>query len=108
MKKAVILSVPILLIIVGFTLCSFKAGQKTIHKDEIVSEINSYVTQQIIPVLKPLREELEQELSETEKNEVDAIRLIFIGLRQIRADAGINSFEIMEAKEHYTREQVEL
>ncbi len=108
MKKAIILSVPILLIIVGFTLCSFKAGQKTIHKDEIVSEINSYVTQQIIPVLKPLREELEPELSETEKKEIEAIRLKLIDLRQARVDAGIDFFEIMEAEEQFTPEQVEV
>ena len=82
MKKAVILSVPILLIIVGFTLCSFNVRQKTIHKDEIISEIKNYVAQQIIPVLKPLREELEPELSETEKNEIDAIRFKLIDLRQ--------------------------
>lgn len=108
MKKQVILSAPILLIIMGFMLCSFKVVQKTSHKDELSSEIKNYVAKHIIPVLKPLREELEQELPETEKNEIDAIRLILIGIRQIRADAGINYFEIMEAKEHYTTEQVEV
>ncbi len=108
MKKPVILFAPISLIIVGFILCSFKEVQKTNHKDEISSEIKKYVAKQIIPVLKPLREELEKELSETEKNEIDAIRLIIIGLRQVRADAGINSFEIMEVEEQFTREQVEV
>lgn len=108
MKKSVILSVPILLTIVGLILCSFKTGQNTSHKDEISSEIETYVAKQIIPVLKPLRKELEQNLSETEKNEVDAIRLILIGLRQTRANAGITSFEIMEGKEQFTREQVEV
>ena len=108
MKKAVILSVPILLIIVGFMLCSFNVGQKTIHKDEIVSEIKNYVAKQIISVLKPLREELEPELSEIEKNEIDAIRLKLIDLRQARADAGIDFFEIMETEEQFTREQVKV
>ena len=108
MKKAVILSVPILLIIVGFTLCSFKAGQKTIHKDEIVSEIKNYVVRQIVPVLKPLREELESEFSETEKKEIDAIRLKLVDLRQTRTDAGIDFFEIMESEEQFTPGQVEV
>lgn len=108
MKNPVILSVPILLIIVGLILCSFQTGQKTSHKDEICSEIEDYVEKQIIPVLKPLRKELEHELSETEKNEIDAIRLILIGLRQTRANAGISSFEITEGKEQFTKEQVEI
>lgn len=108
MKKTVILSVPILLIIVGFMLCSFNAGQKTIHKDEIVSEIKNYVAKQIIPVLKPLREELESELSETEKKEIDAIRSKLVDLRQTRADADIDFFEIMEVEEQFTPEQIEI
>lgn len=108
MKKAVILLVPMSLIIVAFMLCSFKAGQITNQKDEISSEIKNYVAKQIIPVLKPLRKELEQKLSETEKNEIDAIRLMHIGLRQIRADAGINFFEILKAEDQFTREQLEV
>jgi hypothetical protein len=75
MKKRVIIALAVLLPLAGIiSLTAFTYTNIEKKKAEIFTEMKTYVEENILPVLKPLRAELESELTAEEKATIDELR----------------------------------
>lgn len=103
---AVIISLILVSLLVMFS--SFRQRDKVQIRNQIMHEVIAYADKQIIPVIKPLRENAEQKLSPADRTEIASARQQLRDIRETRWSAGLMPVQISEMNRELTEAETSI
>lgn len=103
-----VILVSLILISLWVMFSSFKQRDGIQIRKQIMHEIIAYAEKQIVPVIQPLRENVDKELSSSDRMEITAAREQLRKIRDIRMSAGLMPMEIAESNRELTDEELRL
>ncbi len=98
----------LILISLWVMFSSFRQRETVQLRKQIMHDIIVYAEKQIVPVIQPLRETVEQELSFSDRMEINSVREQLRKIYDIRKSSGLIPAEIAESNRELTEEELVL